>query len=121
MMFALSRRRLLGLVAVLCVAAAGAVHAEAPPIRLALIEGLSGPFGNAGEAVHRNLVWAVERVNARGGVQLPDGAHRLELARFDSKGATGEALAMLRAAPTSASATCCRATARPSPLRWSMR
>ncbi len=63
-----------------------------------MIEGLSGPFGNAGEAVHRNLVWAVERVNARGGVKLPGGARPLSLARFDSKGATEEALSMLRAA-----------------------
>lgn len=68
------------------------------PIKLALIEGLSGPFGNAGEAVYRNLVWATERVNARGGVKLPGGARPLQLLRLDSKGATEEALAMLRSA-----------------------
>ena len=68
------------------------------PIRLALIEGLSGPFGNAGEAVYRNLLLATERVNARGGVKLPGGARPLELVRFDSKGATEEALAMFHAA-----------------------
>jgi branched-chain amino acid transport system substrate-binding protein len=70
----------------------------ADPIRLALIEGLSGPFANTGEAVYRNLLWAVERVNLRGGVKLPGGARPLELVRFDSKGATEEALAMFRAA-----------------------
>ncbi|XVJ70672.1 MAG: branched-chain amino acid ABC transporter substrate-binding protein [Rhizobacter sp.] len=70
----------------------------AEPIRLALIEGLSGPFGNTGEAVFRNLQWAVERVNQRGGVKLPGGARPLELMRFDSKGATEEALAMFRSA-----------------------
>jgi branched-chain amino acid transport system substrate-binding protein len=70
----------------------------AEPIRFALIEGLSGPFGNTGEAVFRNLQWAVERVNQRGGVKLPGGARPLELMRFDSKGATEEALAMFRAA-----------------------
>ncbi|MDM0047948.1 branched-chain amino acid ABC transporter substrate-binding protein, partial [Variovorax sp. J22R115] len=43
----------------------------AGPIRLALIESMSGPFANTGEAVFRNLLWAVERVNARGGVKLP--------------------------------------------------
>jgi branched-chain amino acid transport system substrate-binding protein len=74
-----------------------------PPLRLALVEGLSGPFANAGEAVFRNLVWAVERVNARGGVRLvqPNGqvvARRLELLRFDSKGQTEEALSAFRAA-----------------------
>ena len=35
----------------------------AEPIRLALIEGLSGPFANAGEAVFRNLLLATERIN----------------------------------------------------------
>jgi branched-chain amino acid transport system substrate-binding protein len=70
----------------------------AEPIKLALIEGLSGPFGNAGEAVYRNLVWATERVNARGGVKLPGGPRPLQLLRFDSKGATEEALSMLRSA-----------------------
>ena len=67
------------------------------PVRMALIEGLSGPFANAGEAVFRNLLWAVERVNRRGGVALRGGAQRLELLRFDSKGSTEEALSTLRA------------------------
>lgn len=78
----------------LLVAASAASAAE--PIRLALIEGLSGPFANAGEAVARNLVWAVERVNARGGVKLPGGARPLELVRMDSKGNTEEALTVLK-------------------------
>ena len=70
----------------------------AEPVKLALIEGLSGPFANAGEAVHRNLVWAVERVNQRGGVMLPGGARKLELQRFDGKGSTEESLGQLRSA-----------------------
>jgi branched-chain amino acid transport system substrate-binding protein len=68
-----------------------ALASAAQPVRIAVIEGLSGPLGNAGEAVFRNLVWAVERVNARGGLQF-------ELRRHDSKGQTEEALAALRAA-----------------------
>nr|WP_256924277.1 branched-chain amino acid ABC transporter substrate-binding protein [Hydrogenophaga sp. IBVHS2] len=68
------------------------------PIRIALIEGLSGPAGLAGEAVWRNLVWATERVNARGGVPLPGGARPLRIERFDSKGQTEEALSALRLA-----------------------
>ncbi|WP_238139398.1 branched-chain amino acid ABC transporter substrate-binding protein [Roseateles aquatilis] len=68
------------------------------PIRLALIEGLSGPLGNGGEAVFRNLVWATERVNARGGVKLPGGARPLEIVRFDSKGSVEESLSLLRGA-----------------------
>jgi branched-chain amino acid transport system substrate-binding protein len=71
---------------------------QAAPIRLALIESLSGPFANTGEAVFRNLLWAVERVNARGGVKLPGGARRLQLDRHDSQGQNEEALAALRAA-----------------------
>jgi branched-chain amino acid transport system substrate-binding protein len=77
---------------------ASRLRAQAEPIRLALIEGLSGPFANAGDAVFRNLLWAVERVNQRGGVVLPGGARPLELLRLDSKGSSEEALAMLRAA-----------------------
>ncbi|MEY2861773.1 MAG: hypothetical protein RL392_2231 [Pseudomonadota bacterium] len=72
-----------------------------PAIKLAMIEGLSGPNGNAGEAVFRNLQWAVERVNARGGVKLPaasGGNTQLVLERFDSKGQSEEALSALRSA-----------------------
>jgi branched-chain amino acid transport system substrate-binding protein len=86
-------------------AAAGAapvsLHAQPgarEPLRLALIEGLSGPFANAGEAVFRNLLWAVERVNARGGVALPGGARPLALMRMDSKGNAEDAVSLLRSA-----------------------
>ncbi|MBA4212370.1 MAG: branched-chain amino acid ABC transporter substrate-binding protein [Polaromonas sp.] len=70
----------------------------AAPIRIAMIEGLSGPIANTGEAVYRNLVWATERVNARGGVKLPGGNRPLLIERFDSKGQTEEALSALRSA-----------------------
>ncbi len=90
------RRALLALPLALAVPA---LQAQSPlPVRLALIEGLSGPFANAGEAVFRNLLWAVERVNQRGGVRLPGGARALELVRFDSKGSTEESLSLLRSA-----------------------
>jgi branched-chain amino acid transport system substrate-binding protein len=69
------------------------------PIKIALIEALSGAFANTGEAVFRNLIWATERVNARGGITLTGNAKRLlEMERYDSKGQVEEALAMLRAA-----------------------
>ena len=77
---------------------AQAQPAAAPPVRIALIESLSGPFANTGEAVFRNLVWATERVNARGGVKLADGRHALVIERYDSKGQNEEALAALRSA-----------------------
>ena len=77
---------------------AQAQPAARPPVRIALIESLSGAFANTGEAVFRNLVWASERVNARGGVKLADGQHNLAIERYDSKGQNEEALAALRSA-----------------------
>ena len=74
-------------------------RAQAPaPIKLAMIEGLSGANANGGEAVFRNLVWAVERVNQRGGVKTREGARPLQLERYDSKGQIEEALSALRSA-----------------------
>lgn len=76
-------------------------QAQPAPIKIAMIEGLSGPFANTGEAVYRNLAWAAERVNARGGVKLPaaaGGNRPLAIERDDSKGQNEEALAALRAA-----------------------
>ena len=89
----------LGLLAVAaCLPGVSAAQSAAPPVRIAMIESLSGPFGNTGEAVFRNLVWATERVNARGGVKLPAGAQPLLIERYDSKGQNEEALAALRSA-----------------------
>ncbi|KDR39263.1 ABC transporter permease [Caballeronia glathei] len=68
------------------------------PIRIAMIEGMSGPFANAGAAVERNLRFGVERVNARGGVKLADGAHPLELVVLDGRGSSEASLMQLRAA-----------------------
>jgi len=85
------------LIAGVAAASAGAQAAPAP-IRIAMVESLSGPFANTGEAVIRNLAWAIERVNQRGGISLPGGARPLALERYDSKGQTEEALSALRAA-----------------------
>jgi branched-chain amino acid transport system substrate-binding protein len=69
------------------------------PVKIALIEALSGAFANTGEAVFRNLLWATERVNERAGVTFSGGTKRaIQLERYDSKGQVEEALAMLRAA-----------------------
>ncbi|WP_309935410.1 branched-chain amino acid ABC transporter substrate-binding protein [Variovorax paradoxus] len=94
------RRKALKFAALALCAAPFAAQAQAAPapIRLALIESMSGPFANTGEAVFRNLLWAVERVNARGGIKLPGGARPLQLDRYDSKGQNEEALSALRAA-----------------------
>ncbi|PIT73208.1 branched-chain amino acid ABC transporter substrate-binding protein [Limnohabitans sp. G3-2] len=90
------RRALVSLVASLVLTPAGA---QSPaPLKLALIEGLSGPFGNTGEAVVRNIAWAVERVNARGGVKTAQGTRPMVLERYDSKGQSEEALSALKSA-----------------------
>ncbi len=85
--------------AALWLAVTGLPPAQASePIRLAMIEAFSGPFANTGEAVARNLHFAIERVNGRGGVKLPGGARPLQLQMLDSKGQVEEALAMFRRA-----------------------
>ncbi len=95
------RRVLKSLALALFLPAAVLAQGTPVPLKLAMIEGLSGPFANTGEAVFRNLVWATERVNARGGVKLPaaaGGNRLLQIERYDSKGQNEEALAALRAA-----------------------
>jgi branched-chain amino acid transport system substrate-binding protein len=92
----ISRRVLLSLGTALALSPA---WAQSPaPIKLALIEGLSGPFANTGEAVVRNIAWAVDRVNARGGVKTAQGLRPMALERYDSKGQNEEALSALKSA-----------------------
>jgi branched-chain amino acid transport system substrate-binding protein len=90
-MLKIMRRAVLGLALLLSLPLAALTQSTSAPVKIAMIEGLSGPFGNTGEAVFRNLIWAVERVNARGGVNLA-------LARYDSKGQIEEALSALKSA-----------------------
>ncbi len=100
-MFIVSRRALKWLVMALYLPVFAFAQPLGGPIKIALIEGLSGPFANTGEAVFRNLLWAIERVNARGGVRLPasaGGSQPLLLERFDSKGQNEEALTALKSA-----------------------
>ena len=101
-MFILPRKALkflaVALVAPTLALAQSVTQPATAPIKVAMIEGLSGPFANAGEAVYRNLVWAVERVNARGGVQLASGNRPMALERYDSKGQNEEALSALKSA-----------------------
>lgn len=75
----------------LCSAAQGA-----EPIRIGMIDGLSGPFANAGQAVVRNLQFAIEKVNAQGGIKLSDGRHPLVLTTFDNKQGVEESLIGLK-------------------------
>jgi branched-chain amino acid transport system substrate-binding protein len=70
--------------------------ADPEPIRIGMIDGLSGPFANAGEAVVRNLQFAIDRINARGGVKLPDGNRPLALLTFDNKQGVEDSLVEFR-------------------------
>ncbi len=100
-MFVFFRNVLVCLSVALCSSQSALAQATVQPIAIAMIEGLSGPFANTGEAAFRNLLWAVERVNAQGGVRLParaGGSRPLALVRYDSKGNTEAALTALRAA-----------------------
>ena len=101
-MFILPRKALkflaVALVAPTLALAQSVTQPATAPIKVAMIEGLSGPFANTGEAVYRNLAWAIERVNARGGVQLASGNRPMTLERYDSKGQNEEALSALKSA-----------------------
>ena len=84
---------------ILLAPAAFAATAPVPtgaPIRIAMIEGMTGSFANAGEAVVRNLQLAIEHVNARGGVKLADGRHPLALTTFDNKQGVEDSLVELK-------------------------
>jgi branched-chain amino acid transport system substrate-binding protein len=69
---------------------------DAPRIQLAVVEGLSGAFANAGASVLRNIQFAADLVNARGGVRIAERRHLLEVLSFDSKGQLDEALLSLK-------------------------
>ena len=92
------RRVLKSLTALLFLPTLASAQTPQDPVKLAMIESLSGAFANTGEAVFRNLVWAVERVNQRGGVKTAQGKRLLQLERYDSKGQNEEALSALRSA-----------------------
>ena len=90
-------------VCLLCaMAGAGAAPNAGVPIKVAMIEGLSGPFTNTGEAAYRNLAWAAQNINADGGVAWGGGRtakqRPIEIVRFDSKSRPEEALSALRSA-----------------------
>nr|WP_244610038.1 branched-chain amino acid ABC transporter substrate-binding protein [Lampropedia puyangensis] len=63
--------------------------------KLAYIDPLSGPFANVGEIMLNHLQFAVEDINAKGGVL---GGTRLELLQFDSKLSAQESQSVLQAA-----------------------
>jgi len=61
-------------------------------VKIAFIDPLSGPFANLGEMEVRAFQYAIDLVNARGGVL---GGRKLELVAFDNKASVQEALLAL--------------------------
>jgi branched-chain amino acid transport system substrate-binding protein len=87
-------KRLVGALAGACLLAGGVACAEGT-IKIAYIEGLSGPFANVGELGLRHLQIATEAVNARGGVL---GGQKFEVVPFDHKTSPQEAQLQFKSA-----------------------
>ncbi len=78
--------------ALLCVAAA---QAQPASFKIAYIDPLSGPFTSVGELMLNHIRYAVDDINAQGGVL---GATKLQLLQFDSKLSAQESQSALQAA-----------------------
>lgn len=78
--------------------AAGAAHAQST-FKIAYIDPLSGPFTNVGELMLSRIQFAVDNINAKGGVLVKgkEGT-KLQLLKFDSKLSAQESLGALQAA-----------------------
>ena len=74
---------------------AGAAHAQQPTYKIAYIDPLSGPFANVGELMLMHTQYAIEDINAKGGVL---GGTKLQLLQFDSKLSAQESQSALQAA-----------------------
>ena len=78
------RAALLGVAASLAFAGPAAAQGV---LKIAYLEGLSGPFGNVGEVGLRHLQFAAERINEKGGVL----GGKIEVVPFDTKTSPQEA------------------------------
>ena len=90
-----------GVAAIALLAAGLAAHAQTPPsapattYKIAYIDPLSGPFANVGEMMLLHTQYAVDDINAKGG--LPGGM-KMQLLQFDSKLSAQESQSALQAA-----------------------
>ena len=66
--------------------------AAAEPLRIAVLDTLSGPFAREGKAVVQHFLYVAETINRRGGA---DG-HPIEIVALDNKGSVQESLVLLR-------------------------
>jgi len=76
-------------------ALSGASQAQQQTYKIAYIDPLSGPFANVGELMLMHTQYAIEEINAKGGVL---GGTRLQLLQFDSKLSAQESQSALQAA-----------------------
>ena len=76
-------------------ALSGAAQAQQPTYKIAYIDPLSGPFANVGELMLMHVQYAIEEINAKGGVL---GGTKLQLLQFDSKLSAQESQSALQAA-----------------------
>jgi ABC-type branched-subunit amino acid transport system substrate-binding protein len=82
-------------VAVAALLAAGAANAQQQTYKIAYIDPLSGPFANVGELMLTHTQYAIDDINAKGGVL---GGAKLELLQFDSKLSSQESQSALQSA-----------------------
>lgn len=78
-------------VAMACAISAGSAAADT--IKIAYIEGMSGPFANVGDAGLKHFQFMIDRINAAGGVA---GGQMLEVIAFDNKTNPKESLVQLQ-------------------------
>lgn len=76
------------------VAVLGAASAQAQNVKIAMIEGLSGPFGGVGQNQLKHFQYAAERFSGKGA----NSGVTVEIVPMDSKGSPQEALALLKKA-----------------------
>ncbi|KQX89264.1 branched-chain amino acid ABC transporter substrate-binding protein [Variovorax sp. Root473] len=74
---------------------AAQAQAPQPTYKIAYIDPLSGPFANVGELMLMHTQYAIEDINAKGGVL---GGTKLQLLQFDSKLSAQESQSALQAA-----------------------
>jgi branched-chain amino acid transport system substrate-binding protein len=89
-----TRLRAVFAITALAAAASGTAHAQ-DTYKIAYIDPLSGPFANVGELMLLHTQYAVDDINARGG--LP-GGKKMQLLQFDSKLSAQESQSALQAA-----------------------
>jgi len=86
---------LLAPVAAAALLTVGSAQAQQQTYKIAYIDPLSGPFANVGELMLTHTQFAIEDINAKGGVL---GGTKLQLLQFDSKLSAQESQSALQAA-----------------------